>query len=138
MTAVDFGSWAAPELVLKFGERAFRIAPPSADEATAKILALAVVAEVELGLAVGPVPETIQEIVDGIGPDEHPALREAYGEMKQLVAENKLLPETIDRAAVYAIFFWARGREYADWVAELIWTRIPEAQAEADLARPKG
>ncbi|MDQ1127562.1 hypothetical protein QE428_002595 [Microbacterium sp. SORGH_AS 505] len=138
MSAVDFAEWAAPHLVLTFGEHTFRVTPPTTGEVTARVLALAVVAEVELGLVTGPVPDAIEEIVNGIGPDEHPALREAYGEMKDLVQQHKLLPASIDRAAVYAIFFWARGREYADWIAELIWTRIPDAKDEAERLRPKG
>lgn len=130
MTAVDFEQWVAPDLVLTLGGNTYRVSPPSVADA-GRILALAVVAEVMLGISVGPVPDTVQDVVDGIGPGDHPALGAAYRQM----IDDGLLPVTVDRAATYAIFFWARGREYADAIAKLIWT--PLAPVEAGGAAPK-
>lgn len=130
MTAVDFEQWVAPDLVLTLGGRTYRVPPPSVEDA-GRILALAVVAEVMLGISAGPVPDPVQEVVDGIGRHEHPALGPVYRQM----VDDGLLPVTVDRAATYAIFFWARGREYADAIAVLIWT--PRDAVEAGGATPK-
>lgn len=130
MTAVDFEQWVAPDLVLTLGGRTYRVPPPSVDDA-GKILALAVLAEVMLGISDGEVPRGVRDVVDGIGSSEHPALRDAH---RQMVADG-LLPVTIDRAATYAIFFWARGKEYADAIAVLIWT--PRETVEAGGSAPK-
>ena len=111
MTAVDFEQWVAPDLVLTLGGRTYRVPPPSVEDA-GRILALAVV-------------------VDGIGRHEHPALGPVYRQM----VDDGLLPVTVDRAATYAILFWARGREYADAIAVLIWT--PSDAVEAGGAAPK-
>lgn len=139
MSAVDFDAWAAPELTLTLGGKdgarhTYVIPPPSVGE-SAQILALAVVAEVELRLVEGDVPDEVQAVVDTIAPDEHPALRDAIVQMRA----DGLLPMTIDRAAIYAIFFWARGREYADAMATLLFTRLAEKDAAtAGAPAPKG
>ncbi|WP_295035404.1 hypothetical protein [uncultured Microbacterium sp.] len=123
-SASDFKAWAQPDLVIPFRGRDFIVAPPSVDD-SAKLLACAVRAEVAFGLAEGPIPDEVHAVLDTISPDEHPALGSVYNEM---VAAG-LSPVTIDRMAVYAIFYWARGEEYADKLATVLWTprELPEA-----------
>lgn len=131
MSAIDFGAWVAPDLVLTVGGREFRVSPPTVEDAKL-ILACAVYGEVKLGLVKGEVPAEIAALIDQIGPDEHPALREAWPEM---VAAG-VPKQTIDRMAYYAVFFWARGREYADMLATILWTPR-DVPAEAGEAAPK-
>jgi hypothetical protein len=132
MSAVDFGQWAAPDLVLTFGGATFTVSPPCVADAK-KVLAAAVRGEVNLGLVKGEIPDEIQEILVSIRPDEHPALGKAYDEM---VAAG-VPAVTIDRMGYYAVFYWARGKKYADALGALLW--MPRAigeQAGAD-ASPK-
>jgi hypothetical protein len=130
VSAVDFGAWVAPDLVLELGGNTYKVSPPSVEDA-GKILALAVVLEVKVGLARGKVPDEVQAIVDKIQGDEHPAL----GDARRQMHKDQLLPVTIDRFTAYAIFFWARGKEYADAAAKLMWTPLAD---EAGGAAPKG
>jgi hypothetical protein len=115
MSAIDFGEWVAPDLELNLGGRTYTVRPPTV-EASKMILAAAVRGEVKLGLVKGEVPAEVQAILDGIG-NAHPALGDAYS---QMVADQVPAP-TIDRVAYYAVFYWARGREYADTLAQLLW-----------------
>ena len=117
MGAVDFAEWAAPGLELTFGGRTYTVQRPSV-RASRQILAAAVRGEVALGLVKGPVPPEVQEVLDSIG-DGHPGLgTEVY---ERLVADG--VPQaTIDRMAYYAVFYWARGREYATALARLLWS----------------
>jgi hypothetical protein len=132
MGAVDFSEWVAPDLTLTLGDRTYTVRPPSV-EAAKHILAAAVRGEVNLGLVKGEVPAEVQAILDSIQPGEHPALGDAYAAM---VADG--VPErTIDRMAYYAVFYWARGREYADTLAKLLW--LPrDVEAAGSDAAPKG
>ena len=142
MSAVDFTEWAAPDLELTFGGRTFAVRPPSVDDA-AKLLALAVRGEVNLGV-VPPgteIPDAILEVLAKIGPDEHPALGSTFAEMRDF----GLSAATIDRTAYYAVFYWARGKRYADALATLLWApRTSEEGSDSDApaggggARPKG
>ncbi|EYT59451.1 hypothetical protein [Microbacterium sp. UCD-TDU] len=116
-SASDFESWAEPDLVIPLGGQTFRVRPPSVDDA-AKVLACAVRGEVNLGIVKGEIPDEVQAVLDTIGPDDHPALGETYQEMKQA----GLSPVTIDRFGYYAVFYWARGEEYADTLARLLFT----------------
>ena len=129
MSAVDFTEWAAPDLVLTFGGRTFAVRPPSVDDMS-KVLALAARGEVNLGIAPKGtvIPAPIQDVIDSIGPTDHPALGSAFHEMR----DAGLPMATIDRAAYYAVFYWARGKAYADALATLLWT--PKAEATADEA----
>ena len=65
MSAVDFESWAAPDLQLTFRGRTYTVAPPSVADAR-KILAAAVRGEVNLGLVKGEIPEAL-----GTAPATH-------------------------------------------------------------------
>ena len=129
MGAVDFGEWAAPALQLTFGGRVYEVQPPTVD-AAAQIMAAAVRGEVALGLVPGPVPDEVARVLAGIG-DGHPALGDVYG---QLAADG--VPQaTIDRMAYYAVFYWARGAQYADTLARLLW-QAPTVEEAAPA--PKG
>lgn len=116
-SASDFQSWAEPDLVIPLGGQTFQVRPPSVDDA-AKVLACAVRGEVNLRMIEGPIPDEVQAVLDTIGPDDHPALGETYHEMKRA----GLSPVTIDRLGYYAVFYWARGEEYADTLARLLFT----------------
>jgi hypothetical protein len=135
VSATDFAAWVTPDLELPLpGGRIYTVRPPSV-EAAKKIIACAVRAEVNLGLVAGEVPAEVQEILATIGKDEHPALGdEVY---QQLVADG-VDPWTIDKMAVYAIFFWARGREYADTLARIMWTPRDVGATKAGESAPKG
>jgi len=74
------------------------------------------------------IPEPIQEVLASIGNDEHPALGDTFYEMR----DAGLSSATIDRIAYYAIFYWARGKRYADALAELMWS--PRAGADGEAA----
>ena len=132
MSAVDFGEWAAVEgLTLTLGGRTYTVPPPTVG-AMRQILAAAVRGEVNLRIVQGEIPAEVQEVLDTIGPHDHPALGPVYD---QLVADD--VPKlAIDRMAYYAVFYWARGREYADALARILWTPR-DLDAEAEEASPK-
>lgn len=133
MGAVDFSEWVAPDLELTLEGRTYTVRPPSV-EAAKQILAAAVRGEVNLGLVQGEIPDEVQGILDSIKPGEHPALGEAYAVM----AADGVPKTTLDRMAYYAVFYWARGKEYADTLAKLLWLpRELGTTGEADAA-PKG
>ncbi len=133
MAAVDFGEWAAVEgLILTLGGRTYTVPPPSV-RAMRQVLAAAVRGEVNLGLVRGEIPPEVQEVLDSIGPDDHPALGPVYD---QLVADN--VPQaTVDRMTYYAVFYWARGKTYADWLARLLWEPARSDEG-GDDDHPKG
>lgn len=135
-TAPDFASWAVPDLIIPLRGRTYTVRPPSVDD-MGKLLACAVRGEVNLLRSVaGPIPDEVQEVLDSIGPDEHPALGEVY---HQMVADG-VHPVTIDRMAYYAVFYWARGKEYADTIAAVLWSpRDLDADIESESEpAPKG
>lgn len=134
MTAADFASWAVPDLVLTLGERDYTVPPPSVDD-MGKLLACAVRGEVKLGIVKGPIPDDVQGVLDTIRTDEHPALGQATYE--RVVADG-VHPTTIDRMAYYSVFFWARGKEYADQLAVLLWGREEAEPADPEEPAPKG
>ncbi|MDT3331402.1 hypothetical protein Q9S78_12055 [Microbacterium sp. KSW-18] len=130
MAAVDFGAWAAPNLEIKLGDRTYEVRPPSVEDAKL-ILALAVRGEVKLGMVKAKVPTEVEALIKTIPKDAHPALGDAFERMRR----DGHPAATIDRVAYYAIFFWARGKAYADSLAAILWT--PRATEAAD-ASPKG
>ncbi|WP_102193211.1 DUF7426 family protein [Microbacterium aurantiacum] len=137
-TATDFADWAIPALTLpplptRDGEpRVFVIQPPSVGDVS-KLLACAVRGEVKLGIVKGPIPAGVQEILDSISPDEHPALGSTYQEM----VDAGVHPDTIGRAAYYSVFYWTRGRDWADGLAVLLWGREQGNEGEAGETAPK-
>lgn len=141
-SAADFKAWAQQDLVMPLptplGVRDFRVRPPSVADA-AKLLACAVRGEIELRLVpVKEIPENVQAVLDTIEPGEHPALGATYDEM----VEAGLSQVTIDRFAYYAIFFWARGEEYADTLARILFApRVTDElfpDEDGGAPRPKG
>lgn len=137
MSTRDFAAWAEPDLVLPLYGRTYTVRPPSVDNA-GKLMALAVRGEVALGIVPGPVSAEVQEVLDGIAPDEHPALG---AEVHAKLVADGVSDVTISRMTYYAIFYWTRGAEYADWIAAVLFTPrdidgvLAEAEAEPD---PKG
>lgn len=136
-TATDFATWAIPAFTMPLPgrdgvSREFVIHPPSVDD-SAKLVACAVRGEVKLGIVEGEIPAAVQEVLDTIGPDEHPALGSAYQEM----VDAGVNPITIDRMAYYAVFYWTRGRDYADALALLLWGREEDGTVEAGESAPK-
>lgn len=115
MAAVDFEEWAAPGMRLTLGGRTYIVPPPSV-AAARQILAAAVRAEVNLGIAEGPVPTEVQAVLDTIG-DGHPALGPVFDQLVEAGAPAA----TIDRMSYYAVFYWARGKAFADGLAEALW-----------------
>lgn len=133
MPAVDFGEWAAVDgLDLMLGGRTYTAPPPSV-RAMRQVLAAAVRAEVNLGIVKGEVPAEVQAVLDDMSPDEHPALGPVYDELAAAGAPQVV----VDRMAYYAVFYWARGKAYADALAKLMWTTATtEGAGEPDA--PKG
>lgn len=130
MTTADFEAWARPDLEISLRGRTYMVRPPSVEDAS-KVLAAAVRGEVNLGIVEGPIPDEVQNVLDSIKPDEHPALGETWAE---LVASG-VDPVTIDRVGYYAVFYWARGKEYADKLAVVLWA--PRDDDEVATPAPK-
>ena len=131
MTAVDFEEWAVKDLEIVLGGRTYLVPPPST-EASGQLIAAAVRGEIHLGLKQGPVPEPVQAVLDSIG-DGNPAL----GPVFQQMIDDGLHPKTIDRVAYYAVFYWARGKEYADKLAAILWAERATDGGD-DVSGPKG
>lgn len=137
MPAVDFTQWAVPDLTLALGDRTYRVRPPSVEQFK-QVAALAVRAEVKLGLVDGPVPDELVEILDGIG-SHHPSIGDDVYE--QMLADG-IHPVTVDRFIYYAVFYWAYGKAKADALAVLLFA--PRDGADVDDgaagggAAPKG
>jgi hypothetical protein len=134
VSAVDFSEWAAPDLTFKnLGGHTFTVRPPSVDDAV-RVLALAVRGEINLGIVPKDtvIPPEIKAVLDEIQPGDHPALGDTFDEMKA----KGLNATTIDRAAYYAVFYWARGKKYADALATLMWS--PRASDEESTAEAGG
>lgn len=129
-SAVDFSEWVAPDLVMPLGDRTYRVPAPSLRRAQ-KIIAAAVRIEVRLGVVKGEIPREVQEILDTITGVERPGL----GPVAQQMTDDDVAIETIDRMEYYAVCYWARGKDYADAVAVLLWG--PRRTAEAGAAAPK-
>ena len=108
------------------------VPPPTVEDAK-KLLAMAVRAEVRLGIVKGEIPDDVEAVLATIPRDEHPALGPVFA---QLVDDGVPQP-TIDRMAYYATFYWARGKGYADALARILWGPVEAEEAEAGDA-PKG
>ncbi|WZH36238.1 MAG: hypothetical protein PIR02_15940 [Microbacterium enclense] len=129
-SAVDFSEWVAPDLKMPLGGRTYSVPAPSVRRAR-KIIAAAVRAEVNLGIVKGEIPDEITEILDTIRGVERPGL----GPVAQEMTDDDVAIETIDRMEYYAIFYWTRGKEYADALATVLWA--PRVSAEAGAPAPK-
>jgi hypothetical protein len=128
MGAIAFDNWVKPDLELQLRGKTYTVPPPDVERAQ-KILAAAVLGEIRLGLVRGDVPEEVTEILSRVSKGEHFALTDEVH--RQMVAD-KVPQVSIDRMAYYAVFYWARGQEYADTIAALMWG--PEIAAEAAAA----
>lgn len=133
MGAVDFGEWALPDLELTMRGRTYTVCPPSVADGRV-LLAAAARAEVNLGIVEGPVPDEVEKVLAGFESGAHPALG---ADVHQQMVDDGLSQVEIDRMTYYAVFYWARGREYADRLAALLWTPRTLNDPEADAA-PKG
>lgn len=132
MPAVDFGEWASVDgLVLTLGGRTYTVPPPSV-RAMRQVLAAAVRAEVNLGLVKGEIPAEVQDVLDDIGPGEHPGLGPVYDQLDADGAPQAV----VDRMTYYAVFYWARGKAFADGLATILWT--PRDVGVGDASGPKG
>lgn len=139
MSAVDFETWVTPDLEIRLpaadgtpGGRTYKVRPPSV-EAAKQILAAAVRGEVRFGLVKGEIPDAVQSVLDTIG-ESHPGLGDVYD---QMVADG-VPAATIDRVSVYSVFFWARGKEYADTLATILWQPLTLGEKAGEGAGPKG
>lgn len=144
MSAVDFAEWAAPDLTFTFpesafvqgtnvGGRTFTVRPPTVGNME-KVLALAIRGEVQFRLVdATEVPAPVQAIIDSIAPDEHPALGPTFAEMR----DAGLNDPTINRTAYYTIFYWARGKQYADDFATEVYTALSQADTAAGVDAPR-
>ncbi len=132
MSAKDFDRFARPPHELTLRGRSYMVQPPSVDD-SGVLLACAVRGEIVLGLVQGELPDEVQAVLDGIKPGEHPALGATYD---RLVADG-VDQVTIDRMAYYMVFFWARGQDYADMIAELLWSLEVDVSAGGATEAPK-
>lgn len=139
MSAVDFSDWAIPDLVITLGGKDYTVHPPSVEGAKS-ILALAVQSEILLHLAsADDVPPAIQEALDTLAQAGTPRGVVSLGQdvYDELVADGHP-PVTIDRVALYAVYFWARGRARADAVAHYLWDpKDQETEDDGEGESPK-
>lgn len=134
MAAVDFTDWAVGDLVLTIGGKEYRSKPPTVGQGKL-LLALAVQAEVRLGLVEGDMPADLAELVDAAATT--PLSETSLGkETRERLVSDGVNPETIRRMGIYGIFYWVRGKERADLLAEAMWRKEDEEAAEAEA--PKG
>jgi len=129
----SFDAWARPDLVLPLGGRTYPVRPPSV-ETGKTLMACAVRAEINLGIVRGELSAELKALIDAIKPGEHPALGDTYHQLEAAGVDQV----TIDRMAYYAVFYWAKGQEYADWIAELLWSLETDVSAGSSIAAPKG
>lgn len=136
MGVADFDQWATPNLRLPLRGRTYEVRPPSVG-AMAQVLAAAALGEINLGLVSGPLSAEHAAAIASLNPNAHPALGEVYDE---LVGDG-VDPTTIDRMAYYAVFYWARGQDYADALAATLWTPrdvMAELSEDEQVDAPKG
>lgn len=131
MSAVDFAAWLEP-LVLKLGDRTYTVPIPTTADAKL-LIASAVAGEVNLGLAKGPIPDEVEALLETVQPGDHPALTR---EVWQQMLDDGIPHDARNRMSYYAVFYWARGKEYADLLALALWGPEVAAAAEA-VAAPK-
>lgn len=127
MATVDFSGWVADDLQIPLGGKTYTVPPPSVDQAKG-ILACALQAEQRLGFTTRPLPDGMQEILDKLEgiPLGHVSLTESvYSEM---VADG-VPAVTLNRVALYAVWFWAYGKKLAEAFAELLWAVPDEDEA---------
>lgn len=129
---VDFTSWLTPSLVIPLGGRTYTVPPPSV-AAARNILACAVRSELSLGLVTGTLDDELTAVLADLADVPLGDITLTVDVHAQMVADG-LPASDIDRAAYYALHFWARGKERADWLAEHLWGDA----AGGEGAAPKG
>ena len=133
MPAVDFGAWETPGLDLVIGGATYTVAPPSVDR-MGKLLAIAVLGEVNLKIVKGPLPDEVKAVIESLDKHEHPALGPVYDQLVAAGVDQK----TIDRAAFYSVYYWTHGKPYADAMAKVLrWAEDSEAAPTKEAAAPK-
>jgi hypothetical protein len=130
----DFTDWAVGDLVLTLDGREYRSRPPSVEQGKL-LIALAVKAEIQLGLVKGDLPDDLAELIEKAGTTPLAETSLGAPTNEALVADG-VNPETIRRMAVYGIFYWVRGKDRADLLAQAMWRK--EAEEAAEAAAPKG
>lgn len=127
MGVKDFTEWVVPDLELELGGVTYTVTPPSTEQAT-QILACVVRAEHNLALVPEQLSPEIQAVLKAI--EKRPLADITLGEdVHAQMVENGVHPGTINRMAYYAMFYWSRGEERADAVAEWLWS--PKKDDEA-------
>ena len=130
MPTVDFAEWVEPNLDVALGGGQYSCPPPSVAKANI-IVALAVLAEVRLGLVPGPPDADLVALVDAQA-DSLPVITLSRPVYDRMVADG-VTQTTIDRVGYYAMHYWARGKVQADWLAAAMWS----PDAEPGEAAPK-
>lgn len=127
MAAIDFAEWVAPDLSLTVGGRTYRVRPPTVAEARV-IVALMIRTEERLGLvpAGAARPEGLDEALDQVG--QRPLGEVTLGRaVHRALMEDDVPAATVDRMSYYAMVFWARGRDRADAIARVLWSRAEDS-----------
>lgn len=119
MVSVDFTSWVSPDLELTLGGHTYQVRPPSVARGR-QITACVVRAEINLGLVQGTIPDDLAAVLEQIATDPLGVITLGRDVYDRMVADEVPVLD-IDRAAYYAMWFWARGKGMADWVANLMW-----------------
>lgn len=130
----DFTDWAVGDLVLTLDGREYRSRPPSVEQGKL-LIAMAIQLEIQLGLVKGDLPEDLDELIQAAGTTPFAEVSLGVDVRDALLADG-VNPETIRRMGTYGIFYWVRGKERADLLAEAMWRKEAEEAAAADA--PKG
>lgn len=130
MAVVDFEDWVRPDLELTLKGKTYTVPAPDVERAQ-QLLAAAVIGELRLGIVKGDVPKEVATVMARTAVGEHFALTEPV--YREMVADG-VNQVTIDRMSYYTVFYWARGKEYADELASLMWAPEIAAQVAAENA----
>lgn len=128
MGAVDFSEWAAPGLELTVGGRTYTVPSPTV-AAASQCMAAAAMLEVRLGLA-RSLSDEDAAIIEAVRAEDHVGLGPVWVELN----DDGVSAVTIARMQDYAVFYWARGREYADAIAGALWG---QGEPDGGEAAPK-
>lgn len=130
MATVDFADWVADDLRIPLGGKTYEVQPPSVAQAKV-ILACAVQSEVRLGLTKRELDDDTKDILAKLEQTplgEVSLGKDVYDEM----VTDGVPAVTINRVALYAVWFWAYGKKLADAFAALMWTKHDDELEGAD------
>jgi len=131
----DFTSWASPDLVLPLGGHTYTVRPPSVRGAR-RILACAIRIEHSVGVVTGPIPDELATLLEEIGGTLLEVV--AFGQdVYDRMLDDELPAIEMQRAAIWTVIYWARGRTIADAYGTALWGEQSEA-AGAGEPDPKG